>query len=415
MPRWLALAVAVPVAAQLACQPVLFLLSPQLTPYTVPANLLAEPAAAAVSVLGLGVCLLGVLVPSLASVAAWVPWVPSAWIGAVARFFAGLPLAIVPLADSLLAASVAVAVLGAVVFCLVAARRHRVATRAVAGGCAVVVVVSVGLAAGGVIARDGAIPPGWLIAACDIGQGDAVVLRSAGSIALVDVGPEPEPLGECLAELGIERIDVLVLTHYDRDHVGGLDAVIGRVSTAVVGPPDGVADERLLDRLDEGGAQLVDGVRGLHGGLGALRWSVLWPQPHTRLRGNDASVTVLFTGPLSALFLGDLGESAQNAVLAAGPLERVDVVKVSHHGSADQSDRLYTRVSARLGLISVGADNGYGHPTDRLLSLLARTGTQAFRTDTLGLITVSVSPATASAASGAAPPTLSVWSEHRPP
>ncbi|QJU53015.1 ComEC/Rec2 family competence protein [Herbiconiux sp. KACC 21604] len=513
MPRWLALAVAVPVAAQLACQPVLFLLSPQLTPYTVPANLLAEPAAAAVSVLGLGVCLLGVLAPGLAAVAAWLPWVPSAWIGAVARFFAGLPLAVVPLPDSLLAASVAVLLLGAIVFCIAAARRHRVATRLVAGGCAVAVVVSVGLAAGGVVARDTAIPPGWVIAACDIGQGDAVLLRSADRVALVDVGPDPDPLEECLSRLRIDHIDLLVLTHYDRDHVGGLDAVIGRVSTALVGPPDGAADTHLLDRLEQGGAHLVDGTRGLHGDLGSFHWAVLWPHPHTRLHGNDASVTVLFTGPLSALFLGDLGESAQSSLLTASPLlptttssppppnpagpaaplvpaessltaagrivpatfdasspspagifvpatvdmsppfalgplvpaaldassqnaagpvlasglrgspqgatlaaglpEHVDVVKVSHHGSADQSDRLYAHISARLGLISVGADNTYGHPTDRLLALLARTGTQPFRTDTMGLITVSVSgPASGRAAS---PPTLSVWSERSPP
>ena len=109
--------------------------------------------------------------------------------------------------------------------------------------------------------------------------------------------------------------------------------------------------------------------------------------------GNSASVTIAFepvgecnTGCLSSVFLGDLGESAQDRVLALTPPRDVDVVKVAHHGSADQSGRLYERLHSVVGLIGVGADNGYGHPTGSLLDILATNGTTPLRTDTQGLL-----------------------------
>jgi competence protein ComEC len=256
-------------------------------------------------------------------------------------------------------------------------------------------------------------PDDWQIAACDIGQGDAVLVRSAGLVALVDTGPEPEPLAACLDTLGIARIDLLVLSHFDLDHVGGTDAVVGRVERAIVGPSAEAVDDRLLADLSAGGAHVERAGRGLEGVLGELRWRVLWPR--ARLGGvepgNDASVTVVFdpvgdcaTGCLGSLFLGDLGERAQALVLAAGGVEHVDVVKVAHHGSADQSSRLYERARATVGVISVGADNDYGHPTDRLLDLLAAVGTTAMRTDLDGLVLLSP---------GGEPGEVRVWSGKR--
>lgn len=404
MPRPLALALAVPVAAQLACQPVLFLLAPQVTPYTLPANLLAEPAAALVSVLGLIVCLVAVVAPGLASLLAWLPWLPSAWIAAVARFFAHAPLAAVPIPDGALAAAAAVIALLLVGTAALAAPRRPRLARTTALLAALGLVIAAGTLAGSQLARLTSVPSDWQLAACDIGQGDAVLVRSRGQTALIDVGPDPEPLAECLDRLGIHRLDLLVLTHYDLDHVGGLDAVVGRVDRALVGPPDGSDDERMLTRLHDAGADVIQAHRGLTGTLGDDRWEVLWPRPGTPLRGNDASVTLLVTGTLRMLFLADLGESAQRGVDAGATLGPVDVVKVAHHGSADQSPDVYAEADATLGVISVGADNGYGHPTDRLLGILGRTGTRPLRTDLGGLTLVSGTPAS-----------LEVWTEHPPP
>lgn len=404
MPRWLALALSVPVAAQLACQPVLFLLAPQLTPYTIPANVLAEPAAAVVTVLGLVVCLLAVVVPPLAALLSWLPWVAASWIGAVARFFAGAPFSVIELSDSTTAAIGAVVVTVLLLVGLFTHRAHPLVGRSAAAGAATIVLLLVAVLSGGAIARVTTVPNDWQLAACDIGQGDAVLVRSHDQIALVDVGPDPDPLAYCLRQLGIDRIDLLVLTHYDRDHVGGIDAVTGRVDRALIGPPDGAADQRIIGRLTEGGAAVTDGRRGLSGALGDYRWDVLWPREGAPLTGNDASVTVLFTGPIRMLFLGDLGEQSQAAMAAANRIGALDVVKVAHHGSADQSENLYRDIRAVVGVISVGADNSYGHPTDRLLALLARVGTRAFRTDECGLVLISGTSAT-----------LSIWTEKTVP
>ncbi|MCS5733131.1 ComEC/Rec2 family competence protein [Herbiconiux daphne] len=195
-----------------------------------------------------------------------------------------------------------------------------------------------------------------------------------------------------------------MLTHYDRDHVGGLDAVVGIVDRALVGPTDGAADEHLLDDLRGGGAQVVDAHRGMADTLGDYRWDVLWPRDGARISGNEASVTVLFSGPLRMMFLGDLGERAQAAVAAANTIGPVDVVKVAHHGSADQSERFYLALHAVVGVISVGLDNGYGHPTDRLLGILGRTATRVARTDLAGLVVISGRSAA-----------ISVWTEKTVP
>jgi competence protein ComEC len=229
---------------------------------------------------------------------------------------------------------------------------------------------------------------------CDVGQGDATLIRSDGVVALVDTGPDPTLLAACLDDLGIGHIDLLVLTHYDHDHVGGTDAVLGRVDVALVGPVGESDDERLRDELRAGAAQLVQGQEGMSGRIGALEWQTLWPPPRGVEPGNSASVTLLTTpgvgcdGCLSALLLGDLDEESQQRMSSLAHPPSVDVLKVAHHGSRDFSEQLYARAAASVGLIGVGADNDYGHPTDRALEVLAASGTAAFRTDLDGLILV---------------------------
>ena len=403
LPRWLAIVIAVPFAAQLACQPVIILLSATLPTYGVVANVLAAPAAPIATVVGLAACVLLVLIPPLGALLCQLAWLPSAWIAAVAQFFASAPAAQLPwppgaVGALLLAVGTVLAVFA------VLGRRWAVVALAVAGA------VYLGLAGGGRIAQVTG-RPDWQIAACDIGQGDAVFVRSRGELALVDTGPDPALMRRCMTELGIGRVDLLVLTHYDLDHVGGAGALVGKVDRVFVGPSSDPEDDRLRADLVAGGAHVEQVSRGPTGLLGDLRWEVLWPP--SRLGsiepGNPASVTLEFqpvgecaSGCLSSIFLGDLGEDAQNRLLAAGPVGTVDVVKVAHHGSRDQSERLYERLHATVGVIGVGADNGYGHPTDDLLQILARAGTIPERTDLSGLILL---------APGAEPGTVRVWSE----
>ena len=289
------------------------------------------------------------------------------------------------------------------------ARARRPAAVALAVSLVVIGGISAGLRAGVLLDR----PADWQIAGCDIGQGDAFLVRSADQVALIDTGPDPAPLRACLDELGIGRIDLLVLTHFDLDHVGGVDAVLGRADRVLVGPSGEPADDLMVARLAQAGAAVERSAAGDSGLLGELRWRILWPPVRGEVEpGNDASLAMEFlpvgecrAGCLSSLFLGDLGEEAQDAMLALSRPAPVDVVKVAHHGSSDQSAPLYERVGATVGLIGVGADNGYGHPTDAILDTLAATGTVAERTDTQGMLLVAPGPQRGEVA---------VWSE-RPP
>jgi competence protein ComEC len=149
--------------------------------------------------------------------------------------------------------------------------------------------------------------------------------------------------------------------------------------------------------------------RGESGMLGELRWDVLWPPPRGVEPGNPASVTLQVTGAgacaqgcLSGILLGDLGEDSQARLLGTGQVQHVDVVKVAHHGSADQSARLYEALHATVGLIGVGAGNDYGHPTAKLLGIMSAVGTRPLRTDLDGLTLI---------APGVRPGDIRVWTE----
>jgi competence protein ComEC len=413
LPRWLALLVAVPVAAQLACQPILLTLNPSLPLYGVLANTLAEPASPVATVLGLVACLaLSVSAPIGHALAA-VAWLPSAWIADVATFFAGLPGARIPwpVGWAGIAALVVVTVLLLVLLLgRLRGRARSILTAALAVSLVVPLAVT-GLS--NVVGQLGR-PANWQIADCDIGQGDAMLVRSAGKVALMDTGPSEPLLKACLDELGVTRINLLVLSHYDLDHVAGTPVVDRMTDRALVGPSTGKPrDVAIIQGLLDGGTRVDRVSEGLTGLLGDLRWSVVWPPtvlPDGILPGNEACVTVVFEPVgrcpercLSSMFVGDLDETAQNLMLAANPsLPRLDVIEVAHHGSADQSPAMYERVSAAVGLIGVGLNNRYGHPTQHLLSILASVGTLPARTDTEGLILLSPGPAAG---------TVAVWSE----
>ncbi len=402
MPRWLALVIAVPVAAQLACQPVIILLNASLPTYGVVANILAAPAAPVATVVGLAACALLAVVPPLGTLLCFVAWLPSAWIAAVAQFFATLPGAQLPWPEGWLGV---VSLLATSAVLVLAVLGRRLARLALAG----FVVAYAVFAVGGLVAAHAGRPSDWQIAACDVGQGDAIVVRSAGEVALFDTGPDPAALSACLADLGIDHIDLLVLTHFHLDHYGGLAAIASRVDVALVGPSSGSGDDAIVQSLVAGGAEVHEVRAGPSGLLGDLRWSVLWP-PRSLAGidlGNPSSIAVELEavgecarGCLSAVFLGDLGEDAQARLLAAHSLGEVDVVKVAHHGSADQDAELYARLHAVVGLVCVGIDNGYGHPAGALLEILESSGTAAWRTDEKGLVLV---------APGEAPGTVRVW------
>ncbi|WP_146082228.1 MULTISPECIES: ComEC/Rec2 family competence protein [unclassified Rathayibacter] len=392
LPRPLALLLAVPTAAQLACQPVLLLVDPSVPVYGVLANLLAEPAAPAATGLGLIGCLLAPWWPGAADAAIRLAAVPAWWIASIARAVDSWPaprIAWWPGVGGAL--TLTVLTLLALVLVTQSPRLARV-RRVAAVGLACAIAAAGGTTVATPLLRAASVPEDWRVAMCDVGQGDAVLLRGDAGVLLVDTGPEPAPLEACLRLMGVDRIPLLVLTHYDLDHVGGLQAVLGRTDAALVGPAAGRDDERDRAALTGAGVAVQEAVRGDSGALGSLRWRVEWPERRSALRGNEASVTLRVDigpdargGPLSVALLGDLGEQEQGRVSRL-PVGRVDVVKVAHHGSADQSPALYDALGASVGLISVGAENDYGHPNPSLLALLAERGVEALRSDVEGTV-----------------------------
>ncbi len=382
MPRPVAFLVAIPAAAQLACQPVIVLIDPALPIAGIVANLLAGPAAPIATGFGLIACLLQPIAPTLALGVAWIAWVASSWIAGVATVLADAPFARMPWPPG--APGAVFAAFGSIAVAWWAMSVGRAAR--VAGAIALCWAVVVAGAGIGAIATERlGRPADWTIAQCDIGQGDAVLLRSVGAVALVDTGPDPALLTACLNSLAIDRIDLLVLTHFDHDHVGGIAAVVGRSDTVLVGPVDERGQAEVVDPLIAAGATVHQVTTGQTGVLGAAPWRVLWPPASASEPGNAASIAMRVETDPPIVLLADLGEEEQQRMLAATPPGPVPVVKVAHHGSADQSERLMLALDPDVALIGVGVDNAYGHPTPELIETLTAVGATVVRSDLDGL------------------------------
>lgn len=393
MPQALALALSVPLAAQLACGPLLVLMQPTVPVYGVVANLLAGPAAPIATIVGLAACLAAPL-PWLQAGLAAIAWLPASWIAGTATTFATLPGAQVPWLDGV-GGLITLGVVGLAVGLVIAGRAGKRVQAAAAALVALVVGVAAGTAALGGIAGRLTLPGDWNVLACDVGQGDAVLVRSAGRIALIDTGPDPAALAACLDRTGVARLDLLVLTHFDLDHVGGASALTGRVTSVLHGPVTSPAETALLKTLDA--AQTAPASTGMNGMLGDSAWRVVWPPRESRAfpAGNDASIVIEFTGggvPHS-LFLGDLSASPQRALAASGALRPpYALVKVAHHGSADQDAGLYRLLAPAVALVTVGSDNDYGHPRDEALAMTAEAGARIARTDLEGMVALTSTP-----------------------
>lgn len=393
MPAPIALALAVPLSAQLTCGPIIALFSPQQSIVGVAANLLADPAAPIATGIGLLACL-AMPIPPLADLLAACAWLPSAWIAQTALVSASLPGAVLLVPAGIVTAAM-VALLSAALAWIIAVRRPDLHPR-ISGTAALVVALSLGISTGLALIRGPVAPlsrPGdWTIAACDVGQGDALLVRSEGEVMLIDTGDDEAALERCLTSLGIGRIALLVLTHFDADHTGAAVALAGRVDAVLHGPIDDAGAQHQLDALQRAGADVVDAVAGMRGALGEAQWRLLWPRRDDRVfvPGNDLSVSIEIAGPgmPRAIFLGDLSAAAQAVLLRTAHPGRYDLVKVSHHGSVDQDPALYAALRARLALVSVGQDNTYGHPREETLAMLAASGTAVARTDRSGQLLV---------------------------
>lgn len=396
MPGWLAAAIAVPAAAQLACTPVVAAISGQVSLVAVAANLLAGPLVAPATVAGLLGGLLHLLWPPLAVVPGWVATTAAGGIIAVGTAGAGIATPALDWGTGPLALLVLVlccAVGGALTRPVFA---RRTPTLCCAGLLGVGVLVP--------LPTPGWPPDGWVMLACDVGQGDALALNAGnGSAVVVDAGPDPDLVDRCLDRLGVERVPLVVLTHFHADHVDGLAGVyagrpVGDVEvTALAAPAERVA---AVDRLVPGA--LAVPAYGSTRRVGDVVLQVLGPPPGTIRDGpvgdegsdpNNASVVLLVeVRGVRLLLTGDMEPEVQRRFAASMPGLQVDVLKVPHHGSRHQDLPWLLSLGARLAVISVGEGNDYGHPAPELLDALAQAGIQVTRTDRDGDIAVVAGP-----------------------
>ncbi|WP_246142511.1 ComEC/Rec2 family competence protein [Nocardioides rubriscoriae] len=392
LPRWLAEAVAVPFAAQVACTPVVAALSGQVSLVAVLANLVVAPVVGPATVLGLTGGLTGLVVPALGRLlgtgAAWCV----GWIATVARAGADLPLPTLDWGtDAWSLAALTVGCLALTVLAPVVLRSPR---------------LTVPLVATAVVATTVPLPTpgwpdtGWVMAMCDVGQGDALVLHAGPrSGVVVDAGPDPAAVDRCLDDLGIDQVPLLVLTHFHADHVAGLPGVLeGRTvgavwTTSLLDPPAAVGDVVSATR--------AAGVVPTLPAIGARRvgdvvLQAVWPRPGPPVAGpgdgstaNNASVVLVAdVGSTRILLTGDVEPPGQAALAVEVAGLDVDVLKVPHHGSRYQDLPWLLSLHAEVALVSVGADNDYGHPSRDLVAALADAGADVRRTDQDGDVLV---------------------------
>jgi competence protein ComEC len=399
---------AVTVAASVVTAPLMALHFERIPVATVPANLMALPAVAPSMWLGMVSAALGtvwsglsvplnlinsLLLAYIAQVAAW--FGRPAW--AVLDLEIGSAVTLVPVYAALFALAGGGLWLSRRLVCepgerLPATDRRR---RAIGASFAVLVLLAATLILlPGSGRRDLAPPPpgGARIEILDIGQGDATLIRPSGTDPiLVDGGPPGGGIESALASAGVGRLEAVVATHADLDHIGGLYEVFERheVGSFLF---DGTPRD-LLNQAREVGSTPAMLSQGQSIRLGPLRIEVLWPLPRTAdfvppEDRNDRSIMLLLS--LHGFRLLIAGDAEAEAVpVDPGPL---DVLRTAHHGSDDAGLPGFLQLTRpRLSVISVGADNTYGHPTEDTLKALTEAGTEVLRTDLDGTISLVLS------------------------
>ena len=239
-------------------------------------------------------------------------------------------------------------------------------------------------------AQAGTLTVTWL----DVGQGDAAVIQCGGQSMLID-GGKPEKSSYIYAWLqqhGLSYLDVIVATHVDADHIGGLSGALNyaSVGTAYCPVTTGTTEtfQSFVKYLAQRGKQITVPTAGETFALGGAQVQILGPL-HRAEDSNDNSIVLKVSfGATSFLFTGDAERAEEQDLLNAGVNLQSTVLKVGHHGSDTSTSYPFLRaVAPQYAVISVGAGNSYGHPTEAVLSRLRDAGVTTFRTDMQGEIT----------------------------
>ncbi len=240
--------------------------------------------------------------------------------------------------------------------------------------------------------------PGFTLSALDAGQGQCVTFRSGDFCAVIDCGGSrwSPSIGayaaRSLLQSGTRRVDALVLTHYDRDHVNGAAEFLRETQVDTLYIPDLPDEEEaqaaLFAAAEASGTQIqmVRGDETLEFPGGSLR---LYLPCGAQSRGNNGVCILASAGEFDALIVGDLDHHGEQDWLREGTMPRAELLVAGHHGAENSTGwALLTRVQPETVLISVGAGNSYGHPSDGALRRIAAAGANILRTDHCGTITL---------------------------
>ena len=211
---------------------------------------------------------------------------------------------------------------------------------------------------------------------CDVGQGDASLVVRGNFEMLIDTGPEGSKVLDCLAKhmpFWDKKLEILLNSHPDNDHIGGLKGIEKHYQVMqLIG-----ADKPIVG----------DVIR-----YGDLQFDVVWTDRKEIEDTNQASVVgILKWKGFKALFTGDIPTEEELAMIRDKVLEKVDVLKVAHHGSKYSSSELFLRrIEPKVAVISVGKKNSYGHPSPETLSRLDAIRSRILRTDQDGEVEIVV-------------------------
>ncbi len=228
----------------------------------------------------------------------------------------------------------------------------------------------------------------------DVGQGDAALVQCDGHYMLVDGGDSKKSsfIYSYLKSRSIDHIDVIVATHPDADHIGGLAGALKYADVGIAYSPvkehDTKAFRSFVKYLNSHGKSITVPKSGDKFTLGSSNVTILGPRKITSDSNNNSIVLRIEYGQTSFLFTGDAETDEEKSILESGQTIQSTVLKVAHHGSDHSTGYVFLKeVSPQYAVISVGSGNRYGHPTENLLSRLRDANVTTYRTDLQGDIT----------------------------
>ena len=230
----------------------------------------------------------------------------------------------------------------------------------------------------------------------DVGQADAALLFSGGKTMLVDGGNREDSnlIAAYLKKHSVSHLDYVICTHAHEDHVGGLSGALSVSSAGEIFAPKTEADTKVYKnfktKAKEQGVAVKNPSPGESFTFGESTAEFLGPVTEKTDELNNTSLVLKVTcGEKSFLFTGDAERDEELSIIDAGYDVSATVLKVGHHGSNSSTSYPFLReVMPEIAVISVGKNNDYGHPDDKVLTRLRDAGVTVFRTDELGDIII---------------------------